>query len=128
MFVISALMTIPVAISGVFLWPGTPAKPNKLFLSDHELALAVKRLKDVKADAKDEVQQSRTELLKQIFSPLVNLFLECRRHKLRWLSPLAQELKPLLHPKSQPIRHHSPGPRYPLRPLRKLQLRPPLGP
>lgn len=61
-------MTIPVAIAGVFIWPGTPAKPNKLFLSDAELALAVHRLKDVKADVEDEgAKQSRLDLLKNIF-------------------------------------------------------------
>lgn len=66
MFIISALMTIPVAIAGVFIWPGTPAKPNKLFLSDAELDLAVKRLKNVKVDTEEKTKLSRLQLLKKI--------------------------------------------------------------
>jgi len=62
MFIISALMTIPVAIAGVFIWPGTPAKPNKLFLTDKDLALAVKRLEETKADTKEQVTQTRWQL------------------------------------------------------------------
>jgi hypothetical protein len=69
MFIISALMTIPVAIAGVFVWPGTPAKPNKLFLTDADLSLAIKRLKEVKADTDEEVKQkTRIELLKHILT------------------------------------------------------------
>ncbi|KAN0114445.1 MFS general substrate transporter [Hyaloscypha variabilis] len=68
MFIISALMTIPVAIAGVFVWPGTPAKPNKLFLSDAELDLAVRRLKDIKADTEERVTRSRTQLLRHILT------------------------------------------------------------
>ena len=55
MFIISALMTVPVAIAGVFIWPGTPGKPNKLFLTDSDLALAVKRLEEEKADTEKEI-------------------------------------------------------------------------
>lgn len=66
MFIISALMTIPVAIAGVFIWPGTPARPNKLFLSDRELDLAIHRLKDVKADTEEKVEQTRVQLMVSI--------------------------------------------------------------
>ncbi|TVY22122.1 putative transporter, partial [Lachnellula hyalina] len=66
MFIISALMTIPVAIAGVFVWPGTPAKPNKLFLSDAELELAIKRLKDVKSDTDERIKLTRLQLLRKI--------------------------------------------------------------
>jgi hypothetical protein len=66
MFIISALMTIPVAIAGVFVWPGTPAKPNKLFLTDHEISLAVKRLKEVKADTEEKTTLTKTQLLRRI--------------------------------------------------------------
>ncbi|RDW64660.1 retrograde regulation protein 2-1 [Coleophoma cylindrospora] len=66
MFIISALMTIPVAIAGVFVWPGTPAKPNMLFLSDEELSLAVKRLKETKADTDDSSDQTTRQLLSHI--------------------------------------------------------------
>ena len=58
-------MTIPVAIAGVLVWPGTPARPNKLFPTSSDLALAVQRLKDAKADT-EEVKQTKVELLKQI--------------------------------------------------------------
>ncbi|KAE8449777.1 hypothetical protein EG329_007552 [Mollisiaceae sp. DMI_Dod_QoI] len=68
MFIISALMTIPVAIAGVFVWPGTPAKPNKLFLTDNDLALAVKRLKERKADTDEIVTQTRLQLIRHILS------------------------------------------------------------
>jgi len=60
-------MIIPVAIAGVFLWPGTPARPNKLFLSDAELELAVNRLQSVKADTDETIEQTRTQLVKRIF-------------------------------------------------------------
>lgn len=66
MFIISSLMTIPVAIAGVFVWPGTPAKPNKLFLSDAELDLAVKRLKEIKSDTEEKAKLSRLKLLRKI--------------------------------------------------------------
>jgi hypothetical protein len=53
MFIINALMTVPVAIAGVFL-------------SDAELKLAVFRLKDVKADTTEVVKESRLTLIKRI--------------------------------------------------------------
>jgi hypothetical protein len=68
MFIISALMTIPVAIAGVFIWPGTPAKPNKLFLSNRELDLAVMRLKATQADTEETAMQTRTQLLRHILT------------------------------------------------------------
>lgn len=59
-------MTIPVAIAGVLLWPGTPAKPNMLVLTDKELALAIKRLNKTKADTTEEVTQKKWELVRKI--------------------------------------------------------------
>lgn len=59
-------MTIPVAIAGVFIWPGTPARPNKLFLTDTELDLAIHRLKDMKADTEEKVEQTRLQLVLSI--------------------------------------------------------------
>lgn len=59
-------MTIPVAILGVFIWPGTPARPNKLFLTQTELDLAVHRLKDIKADTNKRAKQTRLALIKHI--------------------------------------------------------------
>ncbi len=37
-------MTMPLALVGYILWPGTPDKPNRIFLSEKELALAKSRL------------------------------------------------------------------------------------
>lgn len=51
MFIIVAIMTLPVGIAGVFIWPGTPAIPNKLILTHEELALARKRLSDTNHEA-----------------------------------------------------------------------------
>ncbi|KAG6359523.1 hypothetical protein INS49_013044 [Diaporthe citri] len=44
LFVINAIITLPLAFIGYFIWPGTPAKPNKLVISEHQLALARSRL------------------------------------------------------------------------------------
>lgn len=63
MFIISALMTIPVAIAGVFIWPGTPAKPNMLFLSEEELTLAKNRLKANRSDISEKPKVTRGQLL-----------------------------------------------------------------
>jgi hypothetical protein len=69
MFIITALMTIPVGIAGIFIWPGTPAKPNMLFLTETELALAKSRLQHDKKDVTDDLhQRTRLELLRSIFT------------------------------------------------------------
>ncbi|GAD99069.1 MFS transporter [Paecilomyces variotii No. 5] len=44
MFIITAVITLPFAIIGVLVWPGTPDKPNRLVLKESEIALARKRL------------------------------------------------------------------------------------
>ncbi|KAI7785956.1 transporter SEO1 [Diaporthe eres] len=44
LFIINAVITLPLAFLGYFIWPGTPAKPNKLVISEHQLALARSRL------------------------------------------------------------------------------------
>ncbi|KIW81186.1 hypothetical protein Z517_04211 [Fonsecaea pedrosoi CBS 271.37] len=44
MYIICALITIPVGFLGYFLLPGTPDIPNRLFIKDHDLAVAKKRL------------------------------------------------------------------------------------
>src|SRR4051794_32624012 len=59
MYIITALMTIPVAIAGIFIWPGTPSRPNTLFLTQEELALARKRLDKTDSDD-DEVSSERS--------------------------------------------------------------------
>lgn len=44
LFVINAIITLPLAFLGFFIWPGTPARPNRLVLSTSELDLARRRL------------------------------------------------------------------------------------
>ncbi|KAJ4299483.1 MFS transporter (Seo1) [Kalmusia sp. IMI 367209] len=44
MFIFTSVITFPIALLGYVLWPGTPLKPNKLFLSDADVALARNRL------------------------------------------------------------------------------------
>jgi hypothetical protein len=44
MFIITSIITIPLSFVGVLLWPGTPDKPNRIFLSAKELELAKFRL------------------------------------------------------------------------------------
>lgn len=43
-FIINAIITLPVALLGYFILPGTPAKPNRLVIKQHELDLARSRL------------------------------------------------------------------------------------
>jgi hypothetical protein len=68
MFIITALMTIPVGISGFFIWPGTPARPNLRFLSHEELALAKARLEVDKNDVTEDQHQTLTQVLRSIFT------------------------------------------------------------
>ncbi|PGH27886.1 hypothetical protein AJ80_00436 [Polytolypa hystricis UAMH7299] len=66
MFIINALMTFPVAIAGLFIWPGTPAKPNMLFLTETDLAFAIKRLEEQRADTKETITLSIWQILRKI--------------------------------------------------------------
>jgi hypothetical protein len=68
MFIITALMTIPIGVAGIFIWPGTPAKPNLLFLTKEELALAKSRLEVDKYDTSQDLKQSRVQLFRTIFT------------------------------------------------------------
>lgn len=43
-FIINAVITLPLALLGYFILPGTPARPNKLAMKQHELDLAKARL------------------------------------------------------------------------------------
>lgn len=43
-FIITSIITLPLALIGFLLWPGTPDKPNRLLLSQHEISLARDRL------------------------------------------------------------------------------------
>lgn len=47
MFVINAIITIPVGLAGPFIWPGTPEKATSHFLSKEEIELARSRLERV---------------------------------------------------------------------------------
>jgi MFS family permease len=44
MFIINAIITIPIGLVGPFLWPGTPDKAKSFFLSEKETLLAKARL------------------------------------------------------------------------------------
>ncbi|KAG9769163.1 MFS general substrate transporter, partial [Aureobasidium melanogenum] len=44
MYIICALITIPIGILGYIMLPGTPERPNKLFLKEKDIAAAVQRL------------------------------------------------------------------------------------
>ncbi|KAF2796770.1 MFS general substrate transporter [Melanomma pulvis-pyrius CBS 109.77] len=44
MFIFTSVITFPIALMGYVLWPGTPLKPNKIFLTDQDVALARSRL------------------------------------------------------------------------------------
>lgn len=45
MYIICALITIPVGILGIFVLPGTPDRPNKLVMKEKDAKLAAARLK-----------------------------------------------------------------------------------
>jgi MFS family permease len=44
MFIINAIITIPIGLVGPFIWPGTPEKAKSLFLSTEEVQLARNRM------------------------------------------------------------------------------------
>lgn len=44
MYIICSIITIPVGILGYFILPGTPDKPNRLFLKESDIQLAQERL------------------------------------------------------------------------------------
>ena len=66
LFIINAIITIPLAFIGYFLWPGTPARPNRLVIKDSEIKLARARL--AKAGAKPRPTPFSFSLLKRIFT------------------------------------------------------------
>lgn len=43
-FIINAVITLPLALLGYFILPGTPARPNRLVIKPHEVELARRRL------------------------------------------------------------------------------------
>jgi len=44
MYIICALITIPVGVLGYFILPGTPDRPNKIFINDDDVKVARERL------------------------------------------------------------------------------------
>lgn len=66
LFIINAICTIPLAFIGYFVWPGTPAKPNRLVLSKAELDLARTRLK--RHGARVQSSPFSWQLLKRVFT------------------------------------------------------------
>ncbi|KAI3113376.1 transcriptional regulator family: Fungal Specific TF [Penicillium roqueforti] len=44
LFIINAIMTLPMALVGYFIYPGTVDKPNRLVISEHDLEIARRRL------------------------------------------------------------------------------------
>lgn len=66
LFIINAIITIPLAFIGYFIWPGTPAKPNRLVMSQAELDLARTRLES--RGAKIQSSPFDWALLKRIFT------------------------------------------------------------
>jgi hypothetical protein len=66
LFIINAIITLPLALIGYAIWPGTPAKPNRLFLKDSELELARARLS--RSGTKVQSTPFSVKLLKRIFT------------------------------------------------------------
>ena len=66
LFIINAIITLPLAFLGYFIWPGTPAKPNRLFLKQHELDLARSRLE--RTGTKVQSTPFSWALVKKIFT------------------------------------------------------------
>ncbi|KAJ5805055.1 hypothetical protein N7474_010942 [Penicillium riverlandense] len=55
MFILCAIITIPIAIMGYLFLPGTPDKPNRLILKEEDIQLAQKRLERASHGTKEEV-------------------------------------------------------------------------
>jgi hypothetical protein len=66
LFIINAIITIPLAFVGYFIWPGTPAKPNRLVLKESEIELARSRLEA--QGAKLESSPFSFKLFKRVFT------------------------------------------------------------
>lgn len=66
LFIINAIITLPLAFLGYFIWPGTPARPNRLVLSKAELELARTRLE--RYGAKVQSSPFSATLLKKVFT------------------------------------------------------------
>ncbi|RMJ18262.1 hypothetical protein BHE90_002535 [Fusarium euwallaceae] len=65
-FIINAVITLPLAFVGYFIWPGTPDKPNRLVMKKSEIALAKERLE--RAGSKVQSTPFSWTLLRRIFT------------------------------------------------------------
>ncbi|KAL3479567.1 major facilitator superfamily domain-containing protein [Aspergillus californicus] len=65
LFIINAIITLPLALLGCFIYPGTIDKPNRLVMSEKDLQLARKRLE--KQGTKVESTPFSWDLAKRIF-------------------------------------------------------------
>lgn len=66
LFIINAIITLPLALIGYFIWPGTPARPNRLVIKESELELARSRL--VRRGATVQSTPFSLKLLRRIFT------------------------------------------------------------
>ncbi|KAK9771611.1 putative Major facilitator superfamily (MFS) profile domain-containing protein [Seiridium cardinale] len=66
LFIINAIITLPLALIGYFIWPGTPARPNRLVIKESEISLARSRLE--KVGSKVQSTPFSPSLLKHIFT------------------------------------------------------------
>ncbi|KAH6957870.1 major facilitator superfamily domain-containing protein [Ilyonectria sp. MPI-CAGE-AT-0026] len=65
-FIINAVITLPLAFLGYFIWPGTPNKPNRLVINKTELALAKARLE--RTGSKVQSTPFSWSLLRRVFT------------------------------------------------------------
>lgn len=65
-FIINAVITLPLAFLGYFIWPGTPSKPNRLVINETELALAKARLE--RTGSKVQSTPFSWSLLRRVFT------------------------------------------------------------
>ncbi|KAJ6135643.1 hypothetical protein N7512_000803, partial [Penicillium capsulatum] len=62
MYIICAIITLPVAILGFFVLPGTPDKPNRIVLKEKDIQLARTRLERASHSIKEDTLTWRTLL------------------------------------------------------------------
>lgn len=56
MYIICAIITIPIGVLGIFVIPGTPAMPNRLVLNQTDIDLSVSRLKSAGHSTSEKFQ------------------------------------------------------------------------
>lgn len=130
MLIITSIITLPLGFIGFMIWPGTPDKPSKRFLTERDLELARSRLQ--RHGVTLTTHAFNFKLIGRNFQQLEDLLphhLGCalleRVAKLikRWISPLAKESPPILNFQTQQSRQHFSCSWNFLRPLHLLWLR-----